>query len=494
MNKPVKSRDKKMFFGYTPANWINILLTLFFMFGFGFLTPFGTMTPLGMRILGIFIGIIYGYTTCEIVWPSLLAIVAFGICGYSDMASTIKDMMGHNVVFQCIVAFISAGALNYYGFGKWFTRWSLSRSVFKGRPMFYTWAIMVIFSIASIVINPIPLTILLFTVWLDISDSCGYSRDSNFLYGGMCGILLLGKLGGAMIPYTSWMYGLAAKWGGIFGEPLNLALMGFLTLLTSLVIITIYVLSLKYIFKVDFSMMKEFDTEKLGEESKTMRPRAKRILIIYVLTTLILIVSSTMSTDSVLGEFVNNTITAAGLYCLCAAILILLPSGEGDGKACIEFDAVKNSAINWQCIFMCAVTLVVGSALSSEETGFMPWITGVLDPIFANKSGLFILNFIIIVTLILTNIASNVAVGTAMIPILIPYIKQSGLNPQLAGAALIFIVCQGLLLPGSSAPASIFHAQKSITNGLKRIKFTAYSCLLIMVCTCICFSIFYIFM
>ena len=64
---------------------INMAITLLLMFGFGLLPPFATLTPVGMRVLGIFIGVIYGFSTCEIIWPSLFAFLAFGLSGYTNM-------------------------------------------------------------------------------------------------------------------------------------------------------------------------------------------------------------------------------------------------------------------------------------------------------------------------------------------------------------------------------------------------------------------------
>ena len=63
---------------YTPIKIFNMVVTLVLMFGFGLLPPFSTLTPVGMKLLGIFLGVIYGYTTCGIIWPSLFAIIAFG--------------------------------------------------------------------------------------------------------------------------------------------------------------------------------------------------------------------------------------------------------------------------------------------------------------------------------------------------------------------------------------------------------------------------------
>ena len=71
---------------YSTPYMINMAITLLLMFGFGLLPPFATLTPVGMRVLGIFIGVIYGFSTCEIIWLSLFAFLAFGLSGYTNIA------------------------------------------------------------------------------------------------------------------------------------------------------------------------------------------------------------------------------------------------------------------------------------------------------------------------------------------------------------------------------------------------------------------------
>lgn len=186
--------------GYSVSYIINSVITIVLMFGFGFLPPIGDITPVGMKVLGVFLGLVYGYSACDIIWPSLMAVLAYGLCGYTTMADAITSMMGHNVVFQTLVGFISAGALTYYGFGKWFVRKTLSMKIFKGRPMFYVCSFFVIFGLSSIVVNQIVLSIMLYGIWLDIAENCGYEKNSNFVYVGFCGILFATMLGGAMIP------------------------------------------------------------------------------------------------------------------------------------------------------------------------------------------------------------------------------------------------------------------------------------------------------
>ena len=44
--------------GYSPAYIINVIITLALMFGFGFLPPIGSITPIGMKVLGCFLGLV----------------------------------------------------------------------------------------------------------------------------------------------------------------------------------------------------------------------------------------------------------------------------------------------------------------------------------------------------------------------------------------------------------------------------------------------------
>ena len=142
--------------GYSPMQYVHIIITLLLMFGFGYLPTFSTLTPVGMKLLGLFLGVIYGYSTCNAIWPSLFAFIAFGLSGYTDMNGAISSMLGGSTVFQIITQYFTAGAIVIYGFGKWFVRWSLTKKIFQGKPLFYTWCFMFIFMWTSIVISQIP--------------------------------------------------------------------------------------------------------------------------------------------------------------------------------------------------------------------------------------------------------------------------------------------------------------------------------------------------
>lgn len=71
------------------AYWIHIVITLVIMIGFGFLPAPAPITPFGMQMLGIFFGMVYGWSTVDQIWPSLLGLVLLAICDYN----TIDDVL-----------------------------------------------------------------------------------------------------------------------------------------------------------------------------------------------------------------------------------------------------------------------------------------------------------------------------------------------------------------------------------------------------------------
>lgn len=56
--------------------YINSAIGVALMFLFSFLPPFGPVTPLGMKFLGIFIGLLYLWSTVDMGWPIFAAFVS----------------------------------------------------------------------------------------------------------------------------------------------------------------------------------------------------------------------------------------------------------------------------------------------------------------------------------------------------------------------------------------------------------------------------------
>ncbi|MBO5140401.1 MAG: hypothetical protein J6B76_07105, partial [Peptococcaceae bacterium] len=80
--------------------YVHFAVTFAFMFLFRFVPPVGTITPYGMAIIGIFIGLIYGWSVDadNLCWSSLMGIVALGVTDFGNAGTALATAFGNESV------------------------------------------------------------------------------------------------------------------------------------------------------------------------------------------------------------------------------------------------------------------------------------------------------------------------------------------------------------------------------------------------------------
>ena len=108
------------------------------MFGFGYLPAISPITPAGMRILGVFIGSIYMWSFLDILWPSLLGLVALCLTGYAPMGTIMQTSFGDSVSILIILSMVLFGAIQDADVTNYISRWFLTRKIINGRPIMFS--------------------------------------------------------------------------------------------------------------------------------------------------------------------------------------------------------------------------------------------------------------------------------------------------------------------------------------------------------------------
>ena len=103
---------------------------LLFMIGFGFLPPFGAITPYGMQILGIFFGLVYAWSIGIVFWPSLFAFIMFATVQHIPVLSMLATMMNEQVMTVLIIL-LFCYALEACGLMRWIGLWLLRQKIIK---------------------------------------------------------------------------------------------------------------------------------------------------------------------------------------------------------------------------------------------------------------------------------------------------------------------------------------------------------------------------
>ena len=467
--------------------YIQCMIGIAFMFGFGYLPSVQPITPIGMKILGIFIGAIYLWSVAGVVWPALLAIVAYGMSGYVNMSAAISSGMGNTVVFQLILIIAMAGVVSGSGAGEFLARWAVSRPVFKGKPELFMFIFFETFLLSAFFVNVVATIYLSWAIFYGIAEIAGYKKGEKFSTLTVIGCTFISMLGGAAIPFKGWHLGLANAYNKAAGTELNFALFMGLCLVLCTVIIVLYIISMKCLFGCDFSKLKKFDPSVLGNHGNRLDVRQKSYLYAYAFIIIITVISTLLPRNNSFYILINSQLTVAGLFAIVVAALCMIRLD--DGAPILDWKKDASRWVNWDVVFMCAIAIPVAGALTSEETGILELANQVFGSLFAGKTAVFLLVFIVIITTVLTNVGSNIGMGMALVPIIAPFITSTGTNVQLAGIALIFAANMGMMLPGASAPAAVLFSNREWVKPSDIYKYAGFCNLLFIAVSVIGFIV-----
>ena len=95
---------------------------------------FGQITPYGMKVLGIFIGVLYGWIFIDLIWPSLFGFAALAISNVTTIGSALSSGFGNTQLLLMLVVMIFAGALDDAGFTDLIGTWLLRKKIFQKNP------------------------------------------------------------------------------------------------------------------------------------------------------------------------------------------------------------------------------------------------------------------------------------------------------------------------------------------------------------------------
>ena len=460
------------------------------MFGFRFLPAFGEVTPIGMQVLGIFLGVIFLWCTVGIAWPSLLAIVALGMSDYTNMTGAISASMGSTVVWNILMAMFLVGAINQSGAGEFVARWIMSRKFLNGKPVLFTIFYLLSFYLVSIFSNGVAVLLLSWSITERVAHLLGTDFSNKYIKQLLIFASVSSALGEFVIPYKGWIFSLMSSYANVSGQDINYTSYLIFTLFFGFAMICLCTLSIKYIFRTDMSIISNLDVAALKDE-KTVKLNYRQIS--YYLAFFFVIIATIVTTflpASIPVIGVLKRLSTPGLFAVALIALIVI---KVDGKPLLDFKKISSSAIRWENILICAAVIPVAGAVAHADAGVISTIGEAVTPFFMGKGTLFILVVVLLLALVLTNLGSNTGVGLLLIPLVIPILQQVGVSQHVfnvMSVALIYSCAHGYVLPGASAIAALLYTHE----GLNTKDIVKYGTFFVLAYFVVAVPVFYIWM
>lgn len=461
--------------------YINAAISIGLMLLFRFIPPFATLTPFGMTIIGIFLGALWGWVKCNMIWPSVLAIILVGMTEYSEtgIAGAITSVCNNSNVQLVILIMIIGALLTTTGCSDLIARKMIASKSLKGHP----WRLSIVLVMAAFVTAALKCSFPgLFLCWEFVYVICkttGYTKDDAWTRMMICAIPMGTIVGMTTLPISfSAIAGfgyLATASENAFA--FNAGLYTLFALPFGLLIMAIFFVLLRVVVRPDMSKLKqEID---LGETAQFTR---RQLFALGLLGGMIVLVFLPSLLPAEWG--LTQTLTSLGTN---GIILLILAIGSfvrtDEGKPYFEINTLSKSGLMWEPIFMVGAAIYVGGALSSSASGFQELCSSLFGSAFASMNPYIFLLIIAVIAAILTNILNNAIVLLLMIPIAYPFAVQTGANPLVMTVLLCFASNLGIMLPCASPTGAILSSNKEWTT-TKDILLVSSLCLLAFAAAC----------
>ena len=184
--------------------YIHVIIFLALAFGFGYLPPFAQITPMGMKVLGAFLGAIYGWLFIGMGWPGFVALVALGISGYTDSVQSlfVEGFSFYSVPIM-ILCFLFADAIAKTDFTNYVAGKLMSLKIFIGKPFVLMAGCMVVMEVLCIVHAGLAGMFLLWSLFYGIAEKAGYPKHNAFVNILIPSTMMMFILTGFMFPFNA---------------------------------------------------------------------------------------------------------------------------------------------------------------------------------------------------------------------------------------------------------------------------------------------------
>ncbi len=443
--------------------WINTVITVVLMFGIGYLDPWGTLEPIGMKVLGIFIGLLWGWTTIGFVWPSMLGVLALGLSGYQTVNQVLMAGFGAPVnTVLCIFLFIFAAYMDKIGLSRIIANWFISRKICIGRPYVFSLMVFIAAYVLGATVSLFTAILLLFSIFYSVCETLGYGKLEKYPVVMLAGIVYSAMLGFAVFPFKAVQVMVLGSLSTVSGG-LTVDFGGFtiLTFVITAVCLAIYMLIMKFIVRPDISNFDGIGDMFEDLRHITMSQEQKIAAFFLCLFMFAMFAPSILPKDLFIAKFFNTL----GITGSLVFVLVLMAMLKVKGKVSFNFAECAKDGMNWEMIIMFVATMPVSAAMSNEEIGVIKFLVDLMSPVFSQFNGLAFCVIFLIISGLLTQIAHNLVLAALLTPVLYQFCIQLGGDPIAMSVLFSFAIATAVATPGGSATAALLFTNDWIGRG-----------------------------
>lgn len=438
--------------------YVHVVIMFAIFIIFLFIPPISTITEMGMKVLGLTLALLYGWITIDLMWTSLLGFVLLQFTGYMKLLPALSAGIGNSTLMMIFILLAFAIALNEVGASDIIAAWVVSRKVFIGRPLTLVFGLLFGTALISAAGGGMAC---IFIIWDLIRSICKANgmADNDTVKGFLMSMTLYCGMIGFILPWqnTIWLFGgFWQKGCGLEIPAINVFYCGLVWMVLSIVLCVLFA---KWVLRLDFSkvLINENITAQYANKKAT-KPQKAGIVLLGIYIGLLLFAN--IFKNNAFSAFINS-IGVVGLSIIYMTVFAIWK--DENGKPIL--DVVKCfRETPWPVIMLIAITIPLGDALQSSDTGVMGAISRWLMPLVSGMSPMVFIAICTVALTILTQFLHNVICGAVFFPMLTPIVIQMGGNPYVFLVTVFIGLMSAYATPAASMFAGLVFGTKDIST------------------------------
>jgi sodium-dependent dicarboxylate transporter 2/3/5 len=441
--------------------YINCGITVALFFIISMLPPFGQITPVGMKVLAAFVGMLYGWLTVGFAWPSMLGMLFLGLSGLTNtgVGSVLSSGWGNiNACILVIMGFAFAAYLDACKLTDYIAAFFLTRKFIDNRPYVLVFLIFVTAFILGAFVNLFAGILVMWAIMYKLFDMVGYERRSIRVAYILGAVIFGAQIGSFWLPFhaSAIMYGgfLTSATGIVISFAQWLTFIG----LASLVMAIVYTALGKFVLRLDFSAMAKVENFAYLQGGKLTFEQK------FAIADLIIMIAILMAPDILpKGTAIHTLLKSIGVPGAFMIAMVIPAIVRHNGKPLMDIAACTKTS-SWDVIWLLVATMPIGTAMQSAETGIIATVVGFVMGLVGNMHWI---TFTIITTValgLLTQVSHNLILAIVLFGPLATVCQNLGGNAAVWFMINVMANLAAFITPAGSAPSAMYHGLSEWIN------------------------------
>ncbi|WP_291329488.1 SLC13 family permease [Desulfovibrio sp. UCD-KL4C] len=419
-----------------------------------------TITPVGMTVVTLFIGVVYLWTTVDTMWPSFLGVLMLGMSDYAPMPMVLKQFMGNPMVVMIFFLFVFAAILVKSDLSTYLARWFMTHPKVQGRPWMFTASILLATYFVAF-LEQVTACFLMLPVLFIVFKAVGFKKGDRYVTFMVTNVIIMALLSFASDPIKAGAFYLLANLQNLAvtapelgAVPINLATYLVFAFTISFICIGVILFLMRFVFRVDVSPLQNIDMNAINKDKLPPLSGAQKTIIgLFIFYAIWLLLPGIIGRTNQLGAFLGQNALAGTMIVTFLACLIRI-----NGKPVADLQET-GKCFSWRTFFLIATAFLLGGAMSGKGTNVSIFMEYMLRGHLSGMGMTMLSVTVIIFAIFITNFFNSVVAGLVLSPVLLAIANAFGFNAAPVIVCFFYVVLIAAATPAGSPFGAILFDQ-----------------------------------